>query len=139
MQWSKTHGKLPNPQDEFVFEAVNGEWEILFQNHLWIPQISIEIKECNVLQGLNYDIEVPCVVQWRTLWCSAPTSLDNDLLNDGVNLEKYDKSVQNTPRTCPLWKEYTPSFPFLEKQTVDDLSLLERVHAKFSLPGKTNS
>ena len=36
-----------------------------------------------VLEALQCDIEIPCVVQWKMLWFSAPTSLNNDVLNDG--------------------------------------------------------
>ena len=34
--------------------------------------------------GVNCDIEVHCVVLREMLWFSAPISLNNDLLNDGV-------------------------------------------------------
>ena len=36
----------------------------------------------------------PCIVQWRMLWFFAPTSFNNDLLNDGVILEKYNEAGQ---------------------------------------------
>ena len=34
-----------------------------------------------------------CVVQWRTLWFSAPTSLNNDLLNHGEIVGKYHETI----------------------------------------------
>ena len=76
-----------------IFEAVNGAWEILFWNHEWIPHISIVLQECDVAEASHYDTDVPCIVQWGLWWYSAPTSFDNDLLNDGVILEQYIKLV----------------------------------------------
>ena len=35
-------------------------------------------------EALNCDIDVPRTVQWKMLWYSAPTSLNNDLLKNGV-------------------------------------------------------
>ena len=34
-----------------------------------------------------YDLEIPSIVQWEMLWFSAPTILNNDLLNDGEILD----------------------------------------------------
>ena len=64
------------------------------------------------LEALQYDIEIPCTVQWEMLGFSAPTCLNNDLLNDGeifgecyeaVNLAFHNVLVapsfgMNTPR-----------------------------------------
>ena len=94
-----------------ITEAVNGAWGILYEDHEWIPQNSIQRQECEVLKSSHCDIEVPCVVQWRMLWYSAPTSLKNDSLNDGVIHEKCDKAVNmaiKTCFTCPFWRSHTP-------------------------------
>ena len=50
--------------------------------------MTIVLQEANVLEALQYDLEIHCVVQWRMLWFSAPTSLNDDLLNDGELLGK---------------------------------------------------
>ena len=73
-----------------VMEAVNGAWEILYEHHEWRPPLSINAKFWRLL---DHDIEIPCVVQWGMLWYSALTGSNNDLLNDGVFLERYDKVV----------------------------------------------
>ena len=94
-----------------ITEAVNGAWGILYEDQEWIPQNSIQRQECEVLKSSHCDIEVPCVVQWRMLWYSAPTSLKNDSLNDGVIHEKCDKAVNmaiKTCFTCPFWRRHTP-------------------------------
>ena len=51
--------------------------------HVWVSEQTISLQEAKVLEALRYDLEIPCIVQWRMLWLSAPTSLNNDLLNDG--------------------------------------------------------
>ena len=50
------------------------------------------------------------------LWFSAPTSLNNDLLDDGVILEKYNEAVifaVLATFTMPFWSMYTPRSCFL--------------------------
>ena len=51
------------------------------------------------------------MVQWRMLRFSAPTSINNDPLNDGVLLEKYNLTVNWTFQGAfilPYWKMNTP-------------------------------
>ena len=33
--------------------AVTGAWVIFNENHVWIPKITIELKECTVLESLH--------------------------------------------------------------------------------------
>ena len=54
------------------------------------------VQETKVLEALNYGIDVPCIVQWSMLWHSAPLSLNNDLLNDGMILEQYSETINLT-------------------------------------------
>ena len=84
LQWSQTHGRP---------EAVKGAWDFLHEDHERISQNSIKLQDCKVLESLHHNIEVPCVVQWKMLWYSTLTSLNIDLLNDGVTHEQYDKAV----------------------------------------------
>ena len=109
-------GKL----NSFV-EAVNGAWEILHENHQCIPQISIVLQECKVAEALHCSIEVLCVVQWRMLWFSAPTSFNDDLLDDGVILEQIRQGGQHGHRN------------------ILHLPLLEKTHAKVFLFWKHRS
>ena len=51
------------------------------------------VRKTKFLEALNFEIGVPCNVQLRMLWHSAPTSLNNDLLNDSVILERYNKAI----------------------------------------------
>ena len=66
-----------------------------------------------------YDIEVPCVVLWRMLRCTALTSLNNDSPNHVVTIEKSDKVVNMAIETsiiCLFWRRHPPRSSFLEAQ-----------------------
>ena len=41
----------------------------------------------------DYEICVPCMVQWCMLWFSAPTRLHQTLENQGINIAKYHEAV----------------------------------------------
>ena len=65
---------------------------------------------------MNYDIDVPCPLQWGLLWFSAPSSLDRKFANNGTKIAKFQETVNMaieitfnvpfdgvyTPRTCLL-------------------------------------
>ena len=80
--------------------------------------------------SLQYDLANPCIIQWSMLWFSAPTSLDNGLLNDGVILEKYNEAL-NLPIlatfTFSFWKMHTPRSCFLRWISIVLINTLERV------------
>ena len=74
------------------------------------------LQEAQVLEPVNSDIEIPCVVQWGMLWFSAPTSLNNDLLNDGVILEKQTETINwafHNASFLPCWWMNPPRSCFL--------------------------
>ena len=70
----------------FILEAVNWVNDDALDDHVWVSEMTIAQQVAKVLDALQCDIELPCVVQWRMLRFSAPTSLNNDLLNDGAIL-----------------------------------------------------
>ena len=41
---------------------------------------------------LDYEICIPCVVRWCTLWFSAPTRL-NQALGRDLKIKRYDEAV----------------------------------------------
>ena len=65
----------------------------LLDDHEWVSEFSLALQEKRALEALKFDSEVRCVVQWGMLWSSAPTSLNNDLLDDGEILKKYDETA----------------------------------------------
>ena len=90
---SQRHSRLDGK--EFTFRCKNGatNWVCAYcqDNHGWISEFLFLIQETYILEALNHDTDIPCFVQRRTLWFSSPTSLNNDLLNDGVVLEHVMK------------------------------------------------
>ena len=83
-----------------------------------ICSVCASIQQDKILALLSYDIDLPCVVQWRLLWYSAPTSLKNDLLCDGVILERYNKTINKVTKSLFtfFWRRHTPRFSFLVAQ-----------------------
>ena len=47
---------------------------MLQDSHDGMSEVSLATQEGNILEALNCDIEVLCVVQWRLVCCSALTS-----------------------------------------------------------------
>ena len=73
-------------------------------------------QEAKTLEALSYDLEIPCVVQWAVLWFAAPSSLNNELINAGLQRKIYYEVIgialyfalshsfkgEHTPRVCFL-------------------------------------
>ena len=82
-------------------DAVNWVCDDPLDEHVWTSQLTIFCQEATVLEPQQYDLANPCTIQWRMLWFSAPTSLNNGLVNDGVILGKYNEVVNlATWSTC---------------------------------------
>ena len=56
------------------------------ENHEWVAEFPLVMQENQILEALNCDMEVPCIVQWWMLWYSAPTSLNNDMTKMMVSM-----------------------------------------------------
>ena len=81
------------------------------KDHEWLSEFSLILQENTLLEAWNYDIDVPCIVQCRMmLWYSAPTSLDNHMLNDDAILVTYNKVISMAVETSSM-------FPFMQTQT----------------------
>ena len=99
-----------------IMEAENWVCDDALGRHMCVSELTISCEEAKVLEALQYDLANPCIVQWGMLWFSAPTSPNNDLLNDGVILEKYNEAVILAilaTFTMPLWRMHTPRSCFL--------------------------
>ena len=51
-----------------IIEAISWVCAGILEGHDWISEFSLSMQESNILETLNHDIEVPCVVQWEMLW-----------------------------------------------------------------------
>ena len=97
------------------------------ENPEWISEFSLVVQEHTILEALNYDTDVPCVVQWRMLWYSAPSSFNHDLLND-VLLAKHNKAINmaiEAPFSFPLWRRHTRRSSFFEAQRLTMMHCLQ--------------
>ena len=47
-----------------IMKSVNGVREGAFEGHEWVSEPTISRMEEHVLVDLEYDIDIPCVVQW---------------------------------------------------------------------------
>ena len=99
-----------------IMESVSCVCEDAFRDHEWVTELNVIRKENEILAALNYDLDVPCVIQWRLLWFSSLSRLNHTFLNNGSQIAKYHKAVNraidvtftmpfeglHTPRTCLL-------------------------------------
>ena len=44
--------------------------------HEWIMDTNVTLKENDKLEALDYEIDVPCQLQWGMMWFSEPTNLN---------------------------------------------------------------
>ena len=84
--------------------------------HTSLSDETLILQEAKTLEALNYDLDVPCVVQWAVLWFAAPSSLNNELINAGQQRRIYYEVIgialyfalshsfkgEHTPRVCFL-------------------------------------
>ena len=92
------------------------------ENLLWNPSIGFAlvfwITMIGYLNSPYYCMRI-MIVQWASLWYSAPSSLNNDLLNDGVILEMYNRVTDvaiGTSIKIPCTQTQTPRRFFLVGQ-----------------------
>ena len=67
----------------------------------------MELQESRVWELVQDDIEVPCIVQWRLLWYSAQSHLNEVLIKIDALRICYDKMVIKpmvTALATPFWK-----------------------------------
>ena len=79
----------------------------------WVTELNVFLKEKEIL---NYDLYIPCVIQWRLLSFSSPSRLNQTFTNNGTKVAKYHEAFNmaseatftmpyeglHTPRTCLL-------------------------------------
>ena len=97
----------PNDMSNFKLHTitliVDKTWVSLSQIYEWIQEGSMELHERKIMWFLQDDIEVPCIMQWRLLWCSAPSHLNEMLIKGGVFQTCHDKTIKKP------WRHLSPS------------------------------
>ena len=58
-----------------ILESVHWVCEDALEEHEWVSPLTISLieEEEVLLAELDYEIDIPCVVQWRFLWFTAPS------------------------------------------------------------------
>ena len=67
-------------------QSVNWVCEV-FEGHEWVSELTI------FMQDLDYELEVPCVVQWRLMRFSAPSRLNKKNDGNGTKIERYHEAT----------------------------------------------
>ena len=97
-----------------IMESVSWVCDESLEGHEWVSDLTISVQENVILVALNYETEVPCVVQWGLLWFSSPSRLNQRFANNGTRIAKCNEVINmavattftlsfggfNTPRTC---------------------------------------
>ena len=50
-----------------IMESVSWVTEDFLWEHQWVTEINVVLKENDILEAQNYDIDVPCPLQWGPL------------------------------------------------------------------------
>ena len=79
-----------------IVESVTWVTEGSLRQNGWITDTSVTLKENEILEALNYEIGVPCPLQWRLVWFSAPTNLHHKFVSNGTKIEKLRKIVNRS-------------------------------------------
>ena len=72
-----------NNKQNSIMEATTWFCAYCQDNHDWISEFSLVMQETFILEALDYDIDIPCTVQWEvccgSLRQQVSTSLNDDL------------------------------------------------------------
>ena len=69
-----------------VMDKIHG-W-IDFDDHQWVSESTFAEQEEVMSRDLDYEICIPCVVQWSMLSFSAPTLLNRTLEGEEIKIAK---------------------------------------------------
>ena len=66
-----------------IMESVIWVCDETMEGHEWVSELTVSMQENEILVAPNYEIEVPCVVQWGLLWFSSPSRLNQRFAENG--------------------------------------------------------
>ena len=90
-------------------ETVSEVCEHGVDEHVWESEQTVPLQEAIVFEALQYDMEIPCTVQWRMVRFSAPISLNNELRNHG--------EIFGTLDYCD-WSSLSPTPPLIRSMSI---------------------
>ena len=56
---------------------------------------NVLLKENDMLEALNYDIDLRCPLHCKLLWFFAPSSLNRKFVNGEIKVAKFKETVNN--------------------------------------------
>ena len=74
-----------NQMRNSVIDAVNRSRRKEKPNPGWVSEFPVMMHGHDILERLMFDIDVPCVVQWRFPSFSVPTTANAHLVHEGTN------------------------------------------------------
>ena len=83
------HGGILQAKEVLHHESVNWVREEAFEGHEWVSELTISRMEEHALVDLEYDIDIPCVVQWGLLWFSASSRLNRNFDANGAKIVMF--------------------------------------------------
>ena len=84
--------------------------------HELITDTNDTLKGNDFLEELDYEIDVPCPLQWGLLWFSASTNLNRKIVNKGTKVANFREIVNHAIElTCNIACDgtHTPRALFL--------------------------
>ena len=58
-----------------IRECVSWVCEDVLWEHEWVTEFNVFLNVSEILEVFNYDLDVPCSIQWGLLWLSSPSRL----------------------------------------------------------------
>ena len=85
-----------------IMESVNWVCEDLFkEEHEWVTQLTLSESEGLILVDLEYNLDVPCVMQWAHLWFTAPFRSNLYHEDNGTHEDMFHKAASTAVQwTC---------------------------------------
>ena len=103
MRWAQATTEFTAYTWETIVESVSWVTEDSLWEHEWITETNATLKENLTLEALDWDIDVPCPLQWALLWFSAPTNLNRKFVNNGTPVAKTWDTVSSAIEfTCSI-------------------------------------
>ena len=118
LQWTKPHGRIQEPEKTVSSKPSSGFVQEFSPTLVGFLSFSCIVGEKNCGRSESW----PWCWVWRTLGVtvvSAPTSLSNDLFNDGVIVGRYNKAGQRKSsrnRASMQWSRVRSHLGLLRKQ-----------------------
>ena len=84
-------------------ESVNWVCDVAMEGHEWVSEATVSMEEYGMLVALNYEIDVPCAVQWGLLWFSSPSRRNQRFADHDANVRAETGSCSSDQTKIGMW------------------------------------